>query len=363
MILNFLNNIIIVMNTLKERISSLLVVIKKLNQFTLKRKINEGFSTNDDFELSWNTSINQAKIENPWFTEKNIIHCLTNWIEHLTENEINSWLKTYHLNDFKTNKKVGLILAGNIPMVGFHDILCVLLIGNSAKIKLSSKDSKLIPQFLQSWKEILPSLSFEFVEKLENYDAIIATGSENTSTYFEYYFKDVPHIIRKNRTSIAVLSGNESDEEIQKLADDVFLYFGLGCRNVTQIFVPKEFKVDQLYENFTKYNEYSNHYKYASNYDYHKAIFLLNQEKFWDNNLILIKESEALFSPLSILFLSTYESEIQVQEFISIHKDKIQAIVSNLEFFENKIPFGSSQNPDLKTYADGVDTIQFLLSL
>lgn len=351
------------MNSLSRRISSLLIVIKKLNQFLSKRKSDEKFTSTDDFDLKWNTAINQAKLENPWFTEENCIYCLSYWINHLTENELNNWLETYHINDLYSDKKVGLILAGNIPMVGFHDVLCVLLVGNTAKIKLSSKDSKLIPQFLNSWKEILPSLSFEFVEKLENYDAIIATGSENTSTYFEYYFKNVPHIIRKNRTSVAILTGNETNEEIQVLADDVFLYFGLGCRNVTQLFVPKGFKVDKLYENFNKYNEYANHYKYSSNYDYHKAIFLLNQEKFWDNNLLLIKESDELFSPLSVLFLNTYDSIDEVVAYCSKNQKKIQAIVTNSELFKSGISFGQSQNPELNTYADGVDTIQFLLNL
>lgn len=351
------------MNSFSERISSLLKVIEKLNTFLLKRKLNEKFSPIEDFEIKWNETIHQTKLKNPWFTEQNTIHCLTYWVQHLTKNKIDNWLGTYHLTDLCSNKKIGLILAGNIPMVGFHDVLCVLLLGYSAKIKLSSKDSELIPQFLNSWKEILPSLNFEFVEKLENYDAIVATGSENTSTYFEYYFKNVPHIIRKNRTSVAILTGNETNEEIQALADDVFLYFGLGCRNVTQLFVPKGFKVDKLYENFNKYSEYANHFKYSSNYDYHKAIFLLNQEKFWDNNLFLIKESDELFSPLSVLFLITYDSIFDVSTYISKNQEKIQAIVTNSEIFENKIPLGQSQNPELNTYADGVDTIQFLLNL
>jgi hypothetical protein len=351
------------MNSLSERISSLLEVIEKLNTFILKRKSSEDFSPTDDFEIKWNATINQTKLENPWFTERSIMHCLTYWVQHLTKSKLEDWLNNYHLTDLHSNKKVGLILAGNIPMVGFHDVLCVVLTGNFAKIKLSSKDAKLIPQFLNSWKEILPSLNFEFVEKLENYDAIIATGSENTSTYFEYYFKDVPHIIRKNRTSIAILTGNETNEEIQALADDVFLYFGLGCRNVTQLFVPKGFKVDKLYENFYKYSEYANHFKYSSNYDYHKAIFLLNQEKFWDNNLLLIKESDELFSPLSVLFLNTYDSILDVVTYISKKQEKIQAVVTNSEMFENKIPLGQSQNPELNTYADEVDTVQFLLSL
>ena len=258
-----------------------------------------------------------------------------------------------------------MILAGNIPLVGFHDVICVLLSGNIPLIKLSSKDRLILPFLLNKWNELSGGiLEFHFVEKLENYDAVIATGSNNTARYLEYYFKDVPNIIRKNRTSIGVLKGNETNEEIQALAEDIFRYFGLGCRNVTRLFIPAEMPLDRLFENFINFKEIINHNQYANNYDYNRAIYLLNQEQFWDNNFVMLKEDEKLFSPLSIINFSRYETINDVQNFLSENEENIQCIVANSTLeIPAAIGFGEAQHPELDTYADNVDTMAFLSNL
>ena len=204
-------------------------------------------------------------------------------------------------------------------------------------------------------------MQFNFVEKLENYEAVIATGSNNTARYLEYYFKDVPNIIRKNRTSIAVLKGDEINEELQLLAEDIFRYFGLGCRNVTRLFIPENMPLDRLFENFTYFKEVINHHKYANNYDYNRAIYLLNQEKFWDNNFVILKEDEKLFSPLAVLNFSRYKNISEVEKFISEHEQGIQCIVAKSELnITDSIALGQAQCPALNIYADGVDTMEFI---
>ena len=232
-------------------------------------------------------------------------------------------------------------------------------------IKLSSKDKPILPFLLNKWNELSGGiLEFHFVEKLENYDAVIATGSNNTARYLEYYFKDVPNIIRKNRTSIGVLKGDETNEEIQALAEDIFRYFGLGCRNVTRLFIPSEMPLDRLFENFINFKEIINHNQYANNYDYNRAIYLLNQEQFWDNNFVMLKEDEKLFSPLSVINFSRYETINDIQNFLSENEENIQCIVANSTLeIPSAISFGEAQHPELDTYADNVDTMAFLSSL
>ena len=249
--------------------------------------------------------------------------------------------------------------------MGFHDVICVLLSRNIPLIKLSSKDKLILPFLLNKWNELSGGiLEFHFVEKLENYDAVIATGSNNTARYLEYYFKDVPNIIRKNRTSIGVLKGDETNEEIQALAEDIFRYFGLGCRNVTRLFIPSEMPLDRLFENFINFKEIINHNQYANNYDYNRAIYLLNQEQFWDNNFVMLKEDEKLFSPLSVINFSRYETINDVQNFLSENEENIQCIVANSTLeISAAIGFGEAQHPELDTYADNIDTMAFLSNL
>ncbi|HQC07583.1 MAG TPA: acyl-CoA reductase [Kaistella chaponensis] len=303
--------------------------------------------------------LRKSEIENSWFTQESQRFALKQWADLLTEENLNHWLSKYKPSH--DSKKVGLILAGNIPMVGFHDVISVILSQHIALIKLSSKDRTILPFLLNKWQEFSEAeLQYEFVEKLQDFDAVIATGSNNTARYLEYYFKDHLSIIRKNRTSIAVLKGDETPEELQLLAEDIFRYYGLGCRNVTRLFIPQDFVIDGLFENFLNFKEIINHNKYANNYEYNRAIYLLNQERFWDNNFVMLKEDEALFSPLSVINFTRYKNIDEVKSFINENEENIQAIVAKPELGLDSIALGEAQNPDLETYADHVDTMQFL---
>ena len=311
---------------------------------------------NDD---EFNAVLRKSEIENPWFTIENQKFALKQWANLLTEQNLNQWLS--HYKTPLVPKRVGLILAGNIPMVGFHDVISVVLSNHIPVIKLSSKDKRLLPFLLEKWNELSDgNVPYEIVEKLENFDAVIATGSNNTARYLEYYFKESLSIIRKSRTSVAVLKGDETDGELQLLAEDIFRYYGLGCRNVTRMFIPEDFVIDRIFENFLNFKEVINHNKYANNYEYNRAVYLLNQEKFWDNNFVMLKEDEALFSPLSVINFSRYSTLDEVRDFIKANEENIQAVVAKPELGFESIGLGEAQNPGLDTYADHVDTMKFL---
>ena len=314
---------------------------------------------NED-ELEFSRILKRSETENQWFTFDNLKFSLNQWADLLQEDHIRTWLSAYEVSS--PPKRVGLVLAGNIPMVGFHDVISVVLSGHIPLIKLSSKDQLLIPFLLRKWNDFSDgNVTFELVQKLENFDAVIATGSNNTARYLEFYFKDSPSIIRKNRTSVAVLEGNESDEELQLLAEDIFRYFGLGCRNVTYLFIPQDFPLDRLFESFVGFKDVINHNKYANNYDYNRAVYLLNQEKFWDNNFVLMKEDESLFSPLAVIHFSRYSDISEVKEFLDLNAKDIQCVVAKPEAgIPDSVFFGEAQNPALDTYADNVDTMRFL---
>ncbi|MBT2619797.1 MULTISPECIES: acyl-CoA reductase [Chryseobacterium] len=319
-------------------------------------KSTEEFNEDDsEFELL----LKKSEIENPWFTIDNQKFAFKQWADLLREENIKNWLKDYSAS--KTPKRVGLILAGNIPLVGWHDVISVVLSNHIPVIKLSSKDKYTVPFLLKKWKEFSnDQVEYEFVERLENFDAVIATGSNNTARYLEYYFKNHLNIIRKNRTSVAVLKGDETEAELQLLAKDIFQYFGLGCRNVTRIFIPEDFLIDRLFESFLEYQDIINHHKYANNYDYNKAVYLLNRDLFWDNNFVMLKEDDKLFSPLSVINFSRYSSLDDVKNFITENEEDIQCIVAKDELGFDSIHFGEAQNPGLDTYADNVDTMKFL---
>ncbi len=303
--------------------------------------------------------LKKTEIENPWFTLENQHFALREWAGLLTKEKIENWLEAYTLS--KISKRVGLILAGNIPMVGFHDVISVVLANHVPVIKLSSKDRYLLPYLLKKWNEFSGgNVDFEFVERLENFDAVIATGSNNTARYLEYYFRDRLHIIRKNRTSVAVLKGDETEAELKLLAEDIFRYFGLGCRNVTRLFIPEDFVIDRLFESFIGFKEIINHNKYANNYDYNRAIYLLNQEKFWDNNFVMMKEDEKLFSPLSVINFSRYKDPEEVKTFLAENEKDIQCVVAREDLGLPSVGLGEAQHPGLDTYADNVDTMKFL---
>lgn len=300
-----------------------------------------------------------VKVHNGWFTEANVLQALGGIRSWLFEDKLNSWLANYKLNA-ETSKTVGLIMAGNIPLVGFHDFLAVFLSGNKAQIKLSSDDAILWPIIVDILTEIDPEFAenINIVDRLVNFDAVIATGSNNSATYFQAYFGKYPHIIRKNRTSVAVLTGNETTADLENLGKDIFNYFGLGCRNVTQILVPKGYNLTPFFESIYVFNDIINHHKYANNYDYNKAIYLLNSEDLLDNNFLLVRTAKDLNSPIGVLFKHEYENQAELEAYLNDKKEDIQAIVGH-----DFIPFGNSQAPGLMDYADGVDTLKFLTEL
>lgn len=311
--------------------------------------------------VEWLYILKRSEVENPWFTEESQRFALEQWADLLDEKQLHKWLESY--TPASEPKKIGLILAGNLPLVGFHDVISVILSGHIPVIKLSSKDRLWIPHLLKLWQTFTPELGFELVEKLDDFDAVIATGSNNTARYLEYYFSKKPNIIRKNRTSVAVLSGEETNEEMERLGKDIFTYFGLGCRNVTRLFIPEEFPLERIFENLIPFQDVINHNKYANNYDYNRAVYLLNQEKFWDNNFVLLRESDDLFSPLSVVNFSRYKTIEEVDDFLKTRENEIQAVVSNLKLSLPYVGFGESQKPAINTYADNVDTMKFLETL
>ena len=341
------------MNTEKQ-ISGLCKLGDYLSNFLSKKDENL-----DDSGAKLSGLLRKSETENSWFTQESQRFALKQWASLLREENLKGWLSNYQTS--KNSKKVGLILAGNIPMVGFHDVISVILSNHIPLIKLSSKDKTLLPFLLEKWQEFSDgNIQYDFVERLKDFDAVIATGSNNTARYLEYYFKDHLSIIRKNRTSVAVLKGDETEAELQLLAEDIFRYFGLGCRNVTRLFIPENFKIDGLFENFLHFKEIINHNKYANNYEYNRAIYLLNADRFWDNNFVMMKEDESLFSPLSVINFTRYSPISEVEEFIKNNEESIQTIVAKKELGLDSIGFGEAQNPGLSTYADHVDTMKFL---
>jgi hypothetical protein len=303
---------------------------------------------------------------NPWFTPQNVGQAIQAIGSSLNEAQLEQWLSAYTLSAHEP-KKVGLILAGNIPLVGFHDVLCVLISGNIALIKASSQDARLIKYVLQLLIDIEPAFKdrYQFVERLEGFDAIIATGSNNTSRYFEYYFGKVPNIIRKNRNSVALLTGNESEEQLYNLGKDIFDYYGLGCRNVSKLWVSQGYDFVPFFEAIEPHNTISQHYKYHNNYDYNKAIYLVNRDKHFDNGFLLLKQDNRIASPLAVLFYEEYTDLTAAQRQLTELKDQIQCIVSQapIQTGNQVVDFGHSQQPALWDYADGIDTLQFLLSI
>ncbi len=310
----------------------------------------------------WNNVKENASQHNGWFipdfidlASKNIAY------NYLSEEKLSAWTAFYKIEEeeSKSPKKVGIVMAGNIPLVGFHDLLCVFISGNNALVKASSKDDKLIRHLvakLIEWDKEVAEL-IQFSDMLRNCDAYIATGSNNSSRYFEYYFSKFPHIIRRNRSSVAILSGGETEDELVNLADDVYLFFGLGCRNVTKIYVPENYDFVSLLNAFKKYDILAMNNKYKNNYDYNLAIHLLNAKYYMSNDSILLIEDKAIFSPISQLNFEYYHTLDDLQQELKNNTD-IQCIVGH-----ETVPFGMAQNPGLMDYADGIDSMQFLMCL
>lgn len=313
-------------------------------------------------DADFSETVTRAGQMNGWFTKENILYALEQWGALLTEENITDWLSRYPIKETASPKMVGIVMAGNIPLVGFHDFLCVLLSGNNVLAKLSSNDKVLLPYLAHYLIQQEPSLAtrIRFTDgKMEGFDAVIATGSNNTSRYFEYYFRKKPNIIRKNRNSVAILTGKESAEELTALGEDIFRYYGLGCRNVSKIYVPKDYDFDPFFNAVFTYKDIINQHKYANNYDYNKAVYLMSDFNILDNGFLILKEDDGQASPISVLFYAYYDSEDTLKRELNTQEEQIQCIVSG----NGNIGFGQTQKPSLYDYADGVDTMDFLLQL
>lgn len=305
--------------------------------------------------------IEDQKHHNGWFTESEVYFSIQSWAKALTQDNLDTWLSAYDISE-KTPKTVGLILAGNVPLVGFHDFLSVLITGHKALVKTSSNDKQLLPFLAEYLARVEPSLNdrIEFTDqKLQGFDAVIATGSNNTARYFEYYFKDKPSIIRKNRNSVAVLNGTETHEELVELGKDIFTYFGLGCRNVSKVFVPKDYDFEKLFRAMYEYSDIIHNQKYINNYDYNKAVFLMSNFLVLDNGFLILKEDTSYSSPISAVFYEYYSDLENIKKRLSQDNDLIQCVVSK-DLIENSVAFGQTQLPKLWDYADNVDTVAFL---
>ena len=319
---------------------------------------------NDLFFDDFANLIELSQSHNGWFTPEQVKFSVQSWAKALTEDNLNQWLSNYDFSKTEP-KKVGLILAGNIPLVGFHDFLSVLISGHDVLVKTSSNDQHLLKFLAKYLISIQPELNSKitFVEgKLEGFDAVIATGSNNTARYFEYYFKDKPSIIRKNRNSVAVLDGTETFEDLVGLGEDIFRYFGLGCRNVSKLFVPKGYNFDNFFKAMYEYRDVIQYEKYANNYDYNKAVFLMSNFQLLDNEFLTIKEDVSYASPISSVFYEFYENLEEIATRLNADAEQIQCVVSK-NLIPNSVAFGQTQQPKLWDYADNVDTLAFLNSL
>ena len=321
------------------------------------------FDSNKAEYSELNTLVNLAIASNGWFTLKSIEKSFLDWGNALKKTEIESWINSYNFFNIKIPKKIALILAGNIPLVGFHDIICVWLSGHKAIVKCASKDKHLLPYFTNFLEVEAKEKCFDFTKRnIKGFDAVIATGSNNSSRYFEYYFGSVPNIIRKNRNGVAVLDGSETKKQLKELGNDILHYFGLGCRNVSKLYIPKDYDLNLIFEGLFHHAEIIKHPKYANNYDYNKAIFLMSDYDFRDNGFFVIRESKEFSAPIACLYYEYYSSNMELNKNLEQNKESIQCIVSNLPL-EKKIDFGFAQKPSISDYADGIDTLSFLNDL
>ncbi len=306
-----------------------------------------------------------ARARNGWFVPENSLLSLEKIAEkYLDFDKLTRFLDKY--KEINTKKKIGVVMAGNVPAVGFHDALCVLLSGHKLLAKLSKDDTPLMLFVLETLKELEPAFEdmIQIVERINEADAYIATGSDNTARYFEYYFAQKPHIIRKNRTAVAVLDGQESGEDLAGLSEDILRYFGLGCRNVSKLYVPPGYDFSKVYEVLENQRDfYANHHKFFNNYEYNRSILLVNGTPHYDNGFLMFTESVAMVSPLSVVYYETYQSLPQLTTELDAQKEKIQCIVADPEKLPGAVPFGQAQSPGLADFADSVDTMAFLASV
>lgn len=349
--------------TIEKRIEAFAELGKLLKKCTLTKA--QGIN-----EFDGNTSAKQladliysSKHYNPWFDENHMIKSYIGIAHLLKYPNLRDWCFSYPNIQFDTNKWVGVVMAGNIPAVGFHDFLSILISGFGIKLKLSSVDNQILPAMAKFLAELDPwfKSKIELVDgPIKDVDAIIATGSNNTARYFEYYFKKWPSIIRKNRNAIGILTGTESNEELAGIASDMMSYYGLGCRNIAKLWVPNDYNWQALFDQLEAYRQLALNYKYFNNYEYQKAIMLVNKVEHYDLGFLLLTESKALASPISVVHYQTYDSIQTVQDYLGVHRDQIQCIVSKSDIYEHLVKPGNSQMPGLIDYADGIDTMRFL---
>lgn len=350
------------MDSIQNRINAFAKLGAFLSQFSQEKIVKkENIAHNDLFFDGFKHQLKIAQENNSWFTKENLLFSLEIWSKALTENNLNTWVSKDNFK-IKTPKTVAIVMAGNIPLVGFHDFLSVLISGHSVLVKQSSNDKHLLP-FLSKYLEFVEENfkgNITFTEqKLANFDAVIATGSDNTARYFEYYFKNKPNIIRKSRNSVAVITEKETEDDLQKLSDDVFTYFGLGCRSVSKLYVPKNYDFNNFFNGMFVKKDLIENAKYANNYDYNKAVYLMSEFDLLENGFLMIKEDESYSSPIATIFYEYYDNEIDLKIKLHQDKEKIQCIVAK-DFIENEIAFGETQNPQLWDYADGINTLEFL---
>lgn len=353
------------MNHKKTIIQSLVSLGAFMAQFSspTPKKSNKLLHNNIFFD-GFKHQLKLANEFNGWFTKVNLCFSLKQWSELLQNKPLESWLARYE-TPTKIPKTIAIIMAGNIPLVGFHDFISALVSGHSIIVKQSSNDRHLLPYLVAYLTYIDPHLKSKIKftnEKLHDFDAVIATGSDNTARYFEAYFKNKPSIIRKNRNSIAILTGNESVRDLKALAEDIFRYYGLGCRSVSKLFVPKDYDFDMFFKAVYDWHFIMKSAKYANNYDYNKAVYLMSEYDLIENGFLMLKEDTNYASPIATLFYEYYEDLESLKFRIKADASQIQCLVSK-NFSENEVTFGATQLPKLSDYADGIDTVDFLLKI
>ena len=341
------------MNVKSKRIIALIKLGDHLRQF----------NTNDENYIKLKSIIQKAIIYNRWFTFSSILETIKTWGSTLREKEVEKWSSNYSITKKNNPKTIALILAGNLPMVGFHDLICVFISGHNALVKCASKDLYLLPYMTQFLEHEIGEICFSYTkEVLSNFDAVIATGSNNAARYFDHYFSNYPNIIRKNRNGIAILSGKETSKEFELLGKDILQYFGLGCRNVSKLYIPEGFNLDLVFGGLYPLKDVLEHAKYANNYDYNKAVFLMSEFDFLENGFLMLRNEPSFSAPISCVHYEYYKSKNALIKHLSENKEAIQCTVSKLDI-NNSIPFGEAQKPSLQDYADKVDTLLFLESI
>lgn len=325
------------------------------------------FLRSADAQPELNEIAQLAHQKNNWFTPENCLNALRAIAdEFLASDKLTAWVNHYPPETSSSARTVGVVMAGNIPAVGFHDMLCILISGHRLLAKLSSQDFALIHYLIQKIKDINPAFSsrIEEAERLNAADAYIATGSNNSARYFEYYFAKKPSIIRRNRTSVGLLMGEEQTDEFLNLSHDISDYYGLGCRSVSTILVPEEYDFIPLLRTLEPLAPvYLNNHKYQNNYDYNKSILLINAVPHFDNGYLLLTENDGLVSPISVLYYQTYRTQAEATAWLTDRADRIQVVASAQGWYPGSVPFGQTQRPGLDDYADGVDTMAFLSDL